>query len=349
MRIVTRRATPYLLAALTLAAATPSLHAQTAAQPASTAPASASTRPRVLDLRTLNTEQIRRLDRAKTVVVMPAGILEEHGPYLPSYSDGYLNERLAAALADSIAARSGWTALVFPVIPLGTGPANEVGPLYSFPGSYPVRSATLRSIYMDLADELGRQGFRWAFIIHGHGAPNHNRALDDAGDYFRDIYGGHMVHLLGMLPIIGASELEMTAAERQEDGMSIHAGLGETSTLLFHRPDLVDSAYKSAKAYGDTTWEGLSRIGAAAGWPGYFGAPRSATRERGAASYQGAERAAIKTALDIVDGRLDERRLPRLGDVTRHSPGNDKIDRASLAYENASRKRQDAWISRHAR
>jgi len=59
---------------------------------------------------------------------------------------------------------------------------------------------------MDLATELGEQGLRWVFIIHGHGhgAPNHNRALDQAGDYFRETYGGHMVNLIGLLPVISA-------------------------------------------------------------------------------------------------------------------------------------------------
>src|ERR1044071_8794707 len=73
---------------------------------------------RVLRLAELNTEQIRALDRAKTVVLMPGGILEQHGPYLPSYTDGYMNERMTDDLAKAIARRPGWTAVVFPVIPL---------------------------------------------------------------------------------------------------------------------------------------------------------------------------------------------------------------------------------------
>jgi len=52
----------------------------------------------------LNTEQIRALDRARTAVVLPGGILEQHGPYLPSYTDGYRNERIAAAIADAVVA-----------------------------------------------------------------------------------------------------------------------------------------------------------------------------------------------------------------------------------------------------
>lgn len=102
----------------------------------------------VLRVAELNTEQIRGLDRQRTVVILPGGILEEHGPYLPSYSDGYYNERLARDLAEAVAGRPGWTAVVFPTIPLGSCGANEIGGKYWFPGSYTVRMATLRAVFI---------------------------------------------------------------------------------------------------------------------------------------------------------------------------------------------------------
>jgi len=43
----------------------------------------------IYQLGELNAEQVRLLDRATTVVLLPGGILEEHGPYLPTYTDGY--------------------------------------------------------------------------------------------------------------------------------------------------------------------------------------------------------------------------------------------------------------------
>ena len=70
------------------------------------------------------------------------GILEEHGPYLPSYSDGFQSEFVATRLAETIVARPGWTVLRFPVIPLGTMPANDIGREFTFAGSYPVRMTT---------------------------------------------------------------------------------------------------------------------------------------------------------------------------------------------------------------
>jgi creatinine amidohydrolase len=147
----------------------------------------------------MNTEQIKALDREKTVVLLPGGILEEHGPYLPSFTDGYRDERLTEALANAIVERPGWKVLIFPLIPLGTHPANALGQKYVFPGSYTVRPSTLRAVFMDLATDLGEQGFRWVFVVHSHRAPPNSRALNQAGDYFHDIYGGHMVHLAALI------------------------------------------------------------------------------------------------------------------------------------------------------
>ena len=97
----------------------------------------------IYHVKDMNTEQIKALDREKTVVLLPVGILEEHGPYLPSFSDGYMAERRTHDLANAIVGRPGWKVLIFPLIPLGTGPANIVGRKYVFPGSYTVRPSTL--------------------------------------------------------------------------------------------------------------------------------------------------------------------------------------------------------------
>ena len=103
----------------------------------------------------MNTRQIQALDLSKTVVLIPGGILEEHGPYLPSYTDGYADDAYTRELAKAIVARPGWTVVLFPQIARGNDPANTIGGKTVFPGSYPVRMATLRAIYMDLATELG--------------------------------------------------------------------------------------------------------------------------------------------------------------------------------------------------
>ena len=56
----------------------------------------------ILRLTDLNAAQLRALDRSKTVVLLTGGMLEEHGPYLPAYTDGILSERLTQEIAQSI-------------------------------------------------------------------------------------------------------------------------------------------------------------------------------------------------------------------------------------------------------
>lgn len=57
----------------------------------------------------MNTRQIQALNLQKTVVLIPGGILEEHGPYLPSYTDGYAidayTQELAKAMSRDLAGR----------------------------------------------------------------------------------------------------------------------------------------------------------------------------------------------------------------------------------------------------
>jgi creatinine amidohydrolase len=202
----------------------------------------------ILDVRELNTSQLSALDRTKTVVLLTGGILEEHGPFLPSYSDGYQTEFVATRLAEAIAARPGWAVLRFPAIPLGTFPASEIGGKFSFPGSYGVRSATLRAVYMDLATDLGEAGFKWAFLINLHGAPTHNAMLDEVAEYFSDTFGGRMVHLTGLVSVAGAVPKDIFSADqRKAEGFSVHADADEHSRVLFLRPDLVSPAIKDAR------------------------------------------------------------------------------------------------------
>src|SRR5262249_19255661 len=154
--------------------------------------------------------------------------------------------------------------------PLGHGGANALGLKYSFPGSYTVRASTLRAVYMDLATELGEQGFRWIFILDAHGGPQHGLVLNQASDYFHDTYGGTMVHLHGLVGVGTAEYAEKSANEKQEDGLGVHAGMEETSEILFLRPDLVKPEYRAAKTYRGEAFSDIIRIAQADDWLGYF-------------------------------------------------------------------------------
>lgn len=299
----------------------------------------------------MNTDQVHALDRQKTVVLLPGGILEQHGPFLPSFADGYLNERVTQALADAIVTRPGWQVLIFPTIPLGAGGANEIGGKFRFDGSYTVRATTLRAVFMDLATELGEGGFRNIFLVHFHGAPNHNRALDEAADYFNETYGGRMVHLAGLLPVnqsFAQAASRAGRAEEAENGIGVHADLVETSINLFLRPDLVAPEYVNARPFTGKSLSDLIPVAEGPNWPGYLGSPRHARADIGAAAVDLLTSAAADVALKILDG-LDYLQIPRYGDVTRDDPGNATIDRRAAGDEQDNERRQTAWLNKKGR
>jgi creatinine amidohydrolase/Fe(II)-dependent formamide hydrolase-like protein len=298
----------------------------------------------------MTAEQIRVLDHGTTAVILPGGILEQHGPHLPVFADGYMNQVLSDSLAAAIARRPGWKALVFPMIPLGAGGANEIGGHYVWPGSYGVRTATLRAIFMDLATELGEQEFQWVFVVHGHGSPWHNQALDQAGDYFRDTYGGHMVNLTGIEPdweAIRRGRAGLVSAEvLAEDANSVHAGLSETSRILYIRPDLVSPTVREVPSITAPVQE-IVEVARTASWPGYFGAPRHASAALGRADLDGSHGAWIDIAMRILDG-ADERTMPRYVDMMLAIPLIHAIGEGTARYDSTVAERQEAWFQQHA-
>lgn len=304
----------------------------------------------------MNTEQISALDKQKTVVILTGGILEQHGPHLPSFTDGYSNEWLAQRLAEEIVGRTGRPVLLFPTIPLGHEGANEIGGTHVFPGTYSVRRTTLRAIFMDLATELGEQGFRSVFVVHGHGAPYHNLMLDQSCEYFRDTYGGRMIHLRGLLPTpeqlskLGLTPpgLNLSDAERKEiGGIDEHAGFDETSRLMFLRPDLVSPTYGGLEPRTANNFAEFFSAARVDKWPGYLSSPRLANASHGARlqQYRSARDSAL--ALAILDGTLDERAIPR---YSRMMTGDKQVVdalAASARNERERERRQREWMRKN--
>jgi creatinine amidohydrolase/Fe(II)-dependent formamide hydrolase-like protein len=304
----------------------------------------------VMRVADLNTAEIRALDRARTVVMLPGGMLEEHGPFLPAYTDGILSERLTEELAQAIVAkRPGWTVLVFPQMPVGASGSNELGGHFVFPGTYVVRPSTLRAIYMDLASELGDQGFRWVLVVHVHGAPLHIRALDQAGDYFHDAYGGRMINLWGLVPVLGgwgnAMASAMTDAQKKEDGVSLHGGMDEHSLMLHLRPDLVAPGYKNAPSVAGGTMAESFDAAKPAGWPGYLGAPRLATAALGRKVWEAFAAAAVDHALRILDG-ADPAQFQRYADLLSKNPLYQDWIADTTAHDERLEAKEREWIGR---
>jgi creatinine amidohydrolase len=220
-------------------------------------------RPRIYKLEELRWPQIDALDRQRTLFILPVGMIEVHGPHLPVGTDilGLIYEtdassrRVSRALPD-------WNVVLMPPISYGQGGANELGAKPVHPGTYGMRQSTLRSLVADLGGQVAQNGFRWIFVLNGHGAPTHNIAINEACDFISETFRVTMLHVTGMLRAdtgIQARGQKINAKFFPADvlssfGLDIHAGVGETSGVLAIRPDLVSPATGNSRVWPDDLW-----------------------------------------------------------------------------------------------
>lgn len=302
----------------------------------------ATTDAQIYHVQDMTTVEIDSLDKEKTVVILPGGILEEHGPYLPSFTDGYINQALTTELANSIIKRAGWKVLIFPTIPLGSGGANEIGRKYNFSGTYTVRHNILRSIFMDWGSELGEQGFKMILVVHIHGAPNHNQAIDHACEYFSETYNGRMVNIWNVgFSYQGEFRNEQ---EKKEDGFTVHAGADETSILYYLKPDLKKNDHKNAPPITAVSPPELVTIAKQNDWPGYFGSPRLANSNLGEKSWKGLTNHIIKHVEDILNGNYNFNK-PTYYQIMSNFQVFKQINEDAKTFDREKEKKQIAWLA----
>src|SRR2546422_3452590 len=135
----------------------------------------------VLDLAHLTWEEVRDLDRTKTVAIVPVGAVEAHGPHLPLATDVIIAEAMARAAAGRLAAR-GHEAVLLPAIAYT---AAEFAA--RFPGTVSLQPATVTALLVDVARSLGQHGFRVVVVANAHLDPAHVAAIEAAvGQQRRD-------------------------------------------------------------------------------------------------------------------------------------------------------------------
>jgi creatinine amidohydrolase len=185
----------------------------------------------------------------KRRVIVMLGAMEQHGPHLPIGTDTYLGyatgERLARRLGD---------ALVAPVVTLG----YSVGHL-PMAGTVSVEEATLEAVIVDVCRSLARHGFREVVLLCSHGG--NYRALRNVLPGVREEH-----HTLRISAITDFDEwLEDTKAFAAREGLEmtrlgVHAGQGETSLMLAHRPDLVQMDKACEGFTGDASIRWRSKV-----------------------------------------------------------------------------------------
>lgn len=159
----------------------------------------------------------------ESVVVIPVGSIEQHGPHCPVDVD----LSIPLAICRKAAEHSSGQILVGQPIPFGFTHYNR-----GFIGTVTLRLQTFLDVVQDVARSVYDNGFERIILLNGHGG-NHNPLKSAAA-----ALAEHNVYVLAL------SHWDLVSDELRDWGESDstigHAGEWETSYQLHLRPELVD-------------------------------------------------------------------------------------------------------------
>lgn len=221
-------------------------------------------------------EEVRDLERGRTVAVLPIGAVEAHGPHLPLGTDVVIASAMAAAGAEEIRS-GGWGAVVMPPIWYSAAPFAR-----DFPGTVSLSGETVTRMLVEIAASLAGQGFRALAVANAHLDPAHLESLARAE------VEGRSRGIAVVAPNLARSRNARRLTEEFRTG-ACHAGRFEGSVLLAEAPELVHEEVArglppNPASLSEAIGEGRTSFHEAGGPRAYFGWPAEATAEEGRAT-----------------------------------------------------------------
>jgi creatinine amidohydrolase len=163
-------------------------------------------------------------DSRPTVLLLPLGALEPHGPHAPLATDTMISRGICERVARELEGDPGVRLLVLPALSYGV---TRYGA--AFPGAVSIGEETLRALVVEICESLAGQGLGRVVIVNSHLEPEQVRTLREAVEEL-----GGCVRLFD--PTRRHVAAELTEEFRSGAG---HAGRYETSLVLAVDPALV--------------------------------------------------------------------------------------------------------------
>ena len=229
----------------------------------------------------MTSADFKRKVRPSSVVILPIGAVEEHGPHLPLSTDCIQ----PMYVAEQVAAETG--AFIAPLLPYGVCTSTR-----DFPGTLTLSFDALRLTVRDILAELVRNGFRNIVVLTGHAGREHVAALRMAA---KEIVDEHLVKIAVLSDYDIIYDMALVPPE---DG---HAGTGETSRILHERPQLV-KGFPTEQKNKSPKYAVLAD--SKAYWRGFTGDPSKATKKLGKSLDEIVVRELVKIVRDMKKWRV---------------------------------------------
>jgi creatinine amidohydrolase len=220
----------------------------------------------------------------RSIVLLPLGAIEQHGPHLPLLVDWTGAEELARLLGVHLT-RAGFVPIRAPALPYGASTLAA-----SWAGTVSLTIPLVRRLVVEIIGQLAGHGFQRFVITNYQADPDHLRAIalarqDLARRRIRVFVAGFDRERRLPSPMINPSVLDLLRSRRAR--LEWHAGELETAMMLAVAPRMVKRKiarrlrpawvdFAAALTKGIRSFEEM-----APGGSGYFGSPAAARADTG--------------------------------------------------------------------
>jgi len=180
----------------------------------------------------------------KAVVLLPLGVVEEHGPQLCLGTDIYTAQVMCSAVKEKLEGE-GIQSVIAPPFYWGICQSTR-----GFIGSFNIRMETAQNLVFDILNTLHEFGFMEVYGINAHGDIEQNvlfmnafkSASESIGMHARYCFRKEVLHHYGLTGeenhICPVSPQEITVSSAME--RDVHAGDIETAIIHTYYPECVD-------------------------------------------------------------------------------------------------------------
>ena len=165
---------------------------------------------------------VKAVDLSDGICLLPAGIMEKHGPHLPLSTDLILSREIASRAAELE------YALVFPEFYFG-----QIYEAKHQPGTVAYSTELVWKMLEETCEEMSRNGIKKIIIVNGHGGNNNLFA------YFCQAQLAKRKDYVVVFFQPDDSQLEAEVTKLRTTDYGGHADEEESSMLYTVRPDLV--------------------------------------------------------------------------------------------------------------
>ena len=178
-----------------------------------------------------------RVREQQPVIFLPVGALEQHGPHLPMNCDEVIPREISEEVARDL------NGLVAPSLFYGYKSQPRTGGGNHFPGTTSLSAEAMIASVRDVITEFARHGARRLVLMDGH-SENTMFIIEGVDLALKELFRDGVTDM----KILRIGYYEFTSRETEKivwpDGFPSwpleHAGVMETSVMLYRHPELVD-------------------------------------------------------------------------------------------------------------